>query len=702
MRTLVDELLNQGLITEEQLEEARIKQIGAKKPLQDLLVEMGYVDEGDIVRIMSNIFNMPIAKLDSETVDTSVINLLPYEKAKRYGVFPIRKEGNTLFLAMSDPVDVVAIDEIKSAVNMDVEPLLAAKSDISVNIEKYYNSHDVLYDLFKNLTGADKDNPSENRINKDFALEDNITGGGFGPVTRMMNFLLSDAVGARASDIHIEPQEDIVRIRYRVDGDLREIITLPKKLLAPIVARIKVMSKLNVAENRVPQDGRASVFTHGRKVDIRVSVLPAYYGEKVVLRILDSKQAKINLDELGFNNEDLVYIKEAFRKPQGMVLVTGPTGSGKTSTLYGALNFIKDEAKNIVTIEDPIEYLIEGITQIQVNPVKNLDFAAGLRSILRQDPNVILVGEIRDKETAEIAFRSSLTGHLVLSSLHTTSSVASITRLLDIGIEPYLISSSLIAIIAQRLVKRICPYCKEEYTIPGEIADKFRAHIERLSITKFYGGKGCQRCLFTGFLGRVGVFEILRVNEEIKRMISAKASEEDILKEARKSGLRLLMDAAFEKVAEGITTIEEVANIVDFSQEEAPLSEQKVERREKTKIIVADDEEHIRKVLEMRLKSAGYDVVKANNGKEAVELALKERPDLIIMDVMMPEMDGFEATKVLKSRLETAVIPIMMLTAKKDVDSELKGIDMGADDYMTKPFDGQRLLARVKMLLRRK
>ena len=702
MRTLVEELLNQGLITEEQLEEARIKQIGAKKPLQDLLVEMGFVNEGDIVRIMSNIFSMPIAELDNEKIDKSAVSIVPYELAKRYGIFPIRKEGNTLFIAMSDPVDVVAIDEIKSAVNMDIEPLLASKSDISANIEKYYNSHDVLYDLFKNITGTDKNNPLGDGKNKGFALEDNVTGGKFGPVTRMMNFLLSDAVGARASDIHIEPQEDIVKIRYRIDGDLREIINLPKKLLAPIVARIKVMSKLNVAESRISQDGRASVFTHGRKIDVRVSILPAYYGEKVVLRILDGKQAMINIDELGFEKDDLIYIKEILRKPQGMILVTGPTGSGKTSTLYGALNFIRNEAKNIVTIEDPIEYLIEGVTQIQVNPVKNLTFATGLRSILRQDPNVILVGEIRDRETADIAFRSSLTGHLVLSSLHTTNSVASITRLLDIGLEPYLISSSLIAIIAQRLVKKICPYCKAEYKLADDIRDKFKNHIERLSITKFYRGKGCQKCLFTGFLGRVGVFEIFRLGEDIKTMISAKAGEEEILKEARKRGLKLLMEAAFEKVAEGITTIEEIANIVDFSQEEVLPEEPKVRKRERPKIIIADDEEHIRKVLEMRLKSGGYDVIKANNGKEAVELALREKPDLIIMDIMMPEMDGFEATKALKSRLETAVIPIMMLTAKKDVDSELKGIDIGADDYMTKPFDGQRLLARVKMLLRRK
>ncbi len=701
MKALIEELLREGLITQAQLEEAEIKQIGAKKPLQDLLVEMGFVKEEDIIRILSNIFHMPIAKLDPSSIDPQAVNAIPYDLAKRYGVFPIRKENNTLFLAMSDPVDVVAVDEIKAQINMEIEPLLATKSDIDACIEKYYNSHDVLYDLFKNLAIEEK---------KVCPLEEGPDGllipakesPQYGPVTRMMNFLLSDAVSNRASDVHIEPQENSVRIRYRVDGDLRDVIEVPKQLLSPIVARIKVMSNLDLAEERKPQDGRTSIFSHGRKIDIRVSVLPTYYGEKVVLRILDNKQAKIQLETLGFNEEQLRLVKDMCRKPQGIVLVTGPTGSGKTSTLYGAINFIKNDAKNIITIEDPIEYLIEGITQIQINPIKNFTFATGLRSILRQDPNVILVGEIRDKETAEISFRAALTGHLVLSSLHTTGAVPTITRLLDIGLEPYLIASSLVVIIAQRLVKRVCIHCKETYEPNKEIIEKVQPYLDKLRVEKFYHGRGCNNCLFTGFFDRVGIFEILTVTDEIKRLITDRKEEKVILEAAQKEGFKMLLEDGIAKAAEGITTLEEVAKVVDIGL----VEKKEVSFDEQTKraplILIADDEEHIRRILEVRLKSAGYDVIKASNGKEAVELAIKEKPDLIIMDIMMPQMDGFQATKTLKSRLETAIIPVMMLTAKKDIDSELKGIDMGADDYMTKPFDGQRLLARVKMLLRRK
>jgi len=697
LKALIEELLKEGLITEAQLEEAEIKQIGAKKPLQDLLVEMGFIKEEDLIKVLSNMFHMPIAKLDPASIDPSVIELIPYDVAKRHGIFPLRKEDNTLFLAMSDPVDVVAVDEIKAQINMEVEPLLATKSDIETCIEKYYNSHDILYDLFKNIIMEEAKMIPQGR--KDGSMKSQeVTE--YGPVTRMMNFLLSDAISARASDVHIEPQEHIVRIRYRVDGDLKDVIELPRQLLSPIVARIKVMSNLDLAEERKPQDGRTSIFVQGRKIDVRVSVLPTYYGEKVVLRILDNNQAKIQLEKLGLDDNQLGLIKNFCMKPQGIILVTGPTGSGKTSTLYAAINFIKSETKNIITIEDPIEYLIEGVTQIQINPIKNLTFASGLRSILRQDPNVILVGEIRDKETAEISFRAALTGHLVLSSLHTTGAIASITRLLDIGLEPYFISSSLIVIVAQRLAKCICSYCKESYTPPEEIVTKVKPYLDKLVIDKFYRGRGCEKCLFSGYFDRIGIFEILPITEEIKRLIANRASEEDIFKAAQKEGFKTLIEDGLEKVTRGLTTLEEVVKVVDIAEKlEPPLSK---EERKVPKILVADDEEHIQRILEVRLKSAGYEVIKASNGKEAVALVMREKPDLIIMDIMMPEMDGFQATKILKSRLETALIPIMMLTAKKDVDSELKGIDMGADDYMTKPFDGQRLLARIKMLLRRK
>jgi len=383
-----------------------------------------------------------------------------------------------------------------------------------------------------------------------------------------------------------------------------------------------------------------------------------------------------------------------------MVLVAGPTGCGKTSTLYAALNSVKSETKNIITVEDPIEYLISGVTQMQINPVKDVTFANTLRSVLRQDPNVILVGEIRDKETAEIAFRASLTGHLVFSTVHTNNSVSSVTRLLDIGLEPYLISSSLVLITAQRLIRLICPHCKEKYTPDKKLMDKFKIYIDKFGVKEFYRGRGCEQCGFSGFSGRSAIFELLKMSEKIKGLISAKASEESIFKEALKSGLRPLAESGIEKVAKGITALEEIAKVVEVV-EEREVAGIRREVRKTPKILAADDEEDILKVLEKRLSSAGYEVIKARDGKEAVEYAVKERPDLIVMDVLMPNMDGFAATKLLRSKLETATIPILMLTAKKDKKSEIKGLDYGADDYMTKPFDKDKLLARIKMLLKR-
>jgi len=696
------------LITEEQLKDAQIKQLGAKKPLQELLVEMGFINEADLLRVTSEIFKMPVFGLQAEAIDASAVKVLPYEVAKRYGVFPVKKKDNTLVVAMSDPKDVVALDDLRSLTGFSIEPVLSAKSDISLNIEKYYQSDEMLYDVLKNVVEhkkADGDEEEDYGLRTGFDV--GTLSGQHAPVSKFINLVLSDAVKARASDIHMEPQEKAFKVRYRIDGDLKDIIDVPSKLLSPLVARLKVMSDLDLAETRKAQDGRFSISSRGRKVDIRVSVIPTYYGERIVLRILDPQEAKTELDKLGFRQEELSILKDTCKSAQGMVLVTGPTGSGKTSTLYAALNYLKSSEKNIITIEDPVEYLIGGINQIQVNPIKDVTFATGLRSILRQDPNVILVGEIRDKDTADIAFRASLTGHLVLSTLHTNNAVASITRLLDIGLESYLISSALILIAAQRLLKVNCKDCITEYTPPSELLEKFKSYIEKFEIRKFHRGKGCQKCNFTGFFGRTAIFELLKINEDVRVLIADKAPEETILKEARKSGLRLLAESGIEKVSLGLTTLEEVGKVVDVVREAvsepvtAPVAAKEEKPPSRARILIVDDEEHILKILEARLKSAGYDCIKAKNGREAVERAVKERPDIIIIDVMMPEMDGFQATKILKSQLETAAIPVMMLTAKKDTESEVKGIELGADDYMSKPFDGARLLARVKMLLRR-
>jgi len=485
---------------------------------------------------------------------------------------------------------------------------------------------------------------------------------------------------------------------------------IPLAMLNALVARVKILAELDITETRKPQDGRSSLSFNDRKIDLRISVIPTFHGEKIVIRILDLTQARTDLDAIGFDKKELGIFQEAISSPQGIVLVTGPTGSGKTSTLYAALKFIKNEKRNIVTIEDPIEYLIEGINQIQVNPIKDVTFANGLRSILRQDPNVILVGEIRDQETAEIAFRSALTGHLVLSTLHTNSTISAVTRLMDLALEPYLIASSIVVIVAQRLVRKICSSCIEEYTPPPALLERYRAEIQAAHIERFYRGKGCLQCDYTGYLGRIAVFEILKVTDQVRSLIAKKAGEAAIFQEGRKNGMKLLIDSALGKVQEGLTTLDELAKVasrVEVEKEPEPSSARaegviSEPLRARPCLLVVDDEDDLRKILEKRLMDTGFDVLTAVNGQEAVESAMRSHPDLIIMDVMMPVLDGIQSTRILRSKLETAAIPIIMLTAKRAKEDELEGLEAGADDYISKPYDKDKLLARIKILLKRK
>ena len=702
---LIAGLVKEGLVTNEQVEDARQKQAGAKRPIQELLVEMGFVKEEDVIKTASEVFKMPVADLDKERTEPEAVKKVPYEKARRYGVCPLRIEGGSLVLAMSDPQDMIAIDDISFITGLPVKRVLSPKSQISELVARLYQSDDVLYDLLKNIVDDTKVGLARESETVGHAVGiDELKEGG-SPIVKLINLILSDAIKSRASDIHVEPQEDLVEVRYRIDGDLKNIMKVPKKMQARLVARIKIMADLDIAEIRKPQDGRTRITANGVKTDLRISIIPAFHGEKVVLRLLGTGKAGLKLEQIGFPPKELQIYKEAIVRPQGMILVTGPTGSGKTSTLYATLNQIKSEKKNIITIEDPIEYLIDGLNQIQTNPFKDVTFATGLRSILRQDPNVILVGEIRDRETADIAFRSSQTGHLVFSTLHTNNAIATITRLMDIGLEPYLIASSLIIIIAQRLVRVICPHCKEEYVPDAKLLAGFAGLAGGREIRKAYKGKGCEKCAFTGYFDRVAIIELLNITDKIRELITRKASEGEILEEAKKDGFRSLAEAGMEKVIMGITTLEEVAKVAGAAKE-APLAEASpapgpAAVSGATKILVADDEEDILKVIGMRLKSAGYEVIMARNGKEAVEFAFRDKPDLIVMDVMMPILSGFDATKMLRSRLETATVPILMLTARKDKEGELEGLDAGADDYMTKPFDKDKLLARIKMLLRR-
>lgn len=680
MVSLLDTLVGEHLITPEQLEDALNKQKGAQRPIQEIMVELEFISEEKLLGVSSALCKMPTANLDLEMIDKMAMTKVPFELAKRYGVFPIRMQDGALVVAMSDPSDVLALDDISKVANMEIRPVVARKSQISDYIERCYQLDNALYDLFKNIgLSAAAQTTGEN---------------GEAPVVKLIDIVFKDAIRSRASDIHIEPQQAGINLRYRIDGYLKDIITIPLVMNSRIASRIKVLGELDIAESRKSQDGRMAIIVENRKIDVRISIIPTFYGEKIVLRLLDLKEAKVALEEIGFRQQEKDVVIKAGSFPQGMVLVTGPTGSGKTSTLYAILNHIKNQTNNIVTIEDPIEYLIDGLNQMQVNFLKDLTFANGLRSILRQDPNVVLVGEIRDRETADIAFRASLTGHLVFSTLHTNSAVASIDRLIDIGLEPYLVASSLALVISQRLVRLICPQCKSEYSPDKSLIERFK-----ITADKFYTGRGCPHCDFTGFYGRTAIFELLSINEKMRSLISNRAQPRILLEEAGEAGFLALSESARQKVVDGLTTVEEIARII-VMDELAPADVCQ-DKSNKTKIVIVDDEEVNNRLIEECLKQDGYEIMAAGDGEKAVELVARERPDLVVMDVMMPRMNGFEAVKILRSQLVSATIPIVMLTSMADKENELKGIDLGADDYITKPFDGDKLRSRIKMLLRR-
>lgn len=572
MSSLTTQLIKDRLVTPERLQELRNRCFSEKKPIQDLLVDTGCIKEDDLFLTAKKVFPGEAIDLEKFPIEVDVSKLVPIEKAVYYGVFPLKKEKDTLVLAMSDPSDLIAREDISFITDLNIAPLLATKSQISKFIKKSYNAPDSVQEILKSTISdthieliADERLSSEEIIDLAKSNPDDTS------FIRLVNKIIHDAIERRASDIHIEPQEKIIDVRYRIDGYLTSVIKIPREFHARLAARIKILGKLDIAEQRKVQEGRIKLLIGEKEIDLRISVIPIFHGEKIVMRILASNNMQFSLESIGLETDDLEMYENAIHKTQGVILVTGPTGSGKTTTLYATLQHIKSESKNIVTIEDPIECLIEGVNQLQLNRFKDVTFTNGLRSILRQDPDVILVGEIRDKETAEIAFRASLTGHLVFSTLHTNNAASSITRLLDIGLEPYLISSSIILFVAQRLVRVICPHCKEEYTPEKKILNKFANYLRHIHVRKFYKGKGCPQCNHSGFFGRVSIFEMLRVDEKIKALIFNRASEDVILKESVSNGMRTLVQSGVLKVAAGITTLDEIAKVTDVLEQEGQL-----------------------------------------------------------------------------------------------------------------------------------
>ena len=568
MSKIISRLLMKNLITRETLLEMKKNCLVAKKPVQDLLIESGAIQEDAFLAAAREAGQFTVLDLSQIPVDPELLKLIPCDRAKYYGAFPVKKDHDSLVIAMSDPSDIVACDELRFLTDMNIKPVLSKKSQITECINTHYRLEHPVQEMLQNtLDDARVELTHEHALAKEEIADLANVSADDNSLVRLVNKLICDAVEGRASDIHIEPQEKIVEIRYRIDGYLKSVIKIPRELHARLTTRIKIMAKLDIAERRTAQDGRIKAILDDKKIDLRVSIIPLYYGEKIVLRILGDNNAPLELGQLGLEQDDLEIFKSALSKIRGVILVTGPTGSGKTTSLYAALRHIKNESINIVTIEDPIEYLIDGINQLQLSRHKDVTFANSLRTILRQDPDAILVGEIRDLETAEVAFQASLTGHLVFSTLHTNTAVSSLTRLMNIGLDPYMISSSLSLVVAQRLIRMICPECRSEYIPDEEILAKFKNYHEIAGIGQFYRGRGCAHCNYSGFYGRTSLFEILKIDESIQNLIFNKVSESVIFRKAVEKGMRTMAEAGIIKVAAGITTLDEVAKVADLREE---------------------------------------------------------------------------------------------------------------------------------------
>jgi len=557
-------LVSKGLLSPEELLEVLNEQREHGGRLGEVLLRLKMLNDEDVTYALAEHLSIEYFRFDDiSKIDMNVARAVPESIAKRFCLVAVREEGGKVVITMADPLNVIAIDTVTLKMKRQIKPAISSPQEIRRAIEAIYHGTDVEEQQLRTIVQTEVD--SEQQPQDDSLLEDtletdisNEVAATKPPVIRFVDLLLSQAVKSRASDIHIEPQENAVAVRMRIDGILRNMVPPAKKMQAAIVARIKILSQMDIAERRLPQDGRFKIKASGRDIDVRVSVIPTIYGEKVVMRILDAAAVNHDLDQLGFEPELLAEFKNMLSQPHGIIIVTGPTGSGKSTTLYSALNYLRDPTKNITTVEDPVEYRLAGINQIQVKPDIDLDFAMCLRAILRQDPDIILIGEIRDKETVEIAIKASLTGHLVLSTFHTNDAPSAISRLIYMGIERYLLASTLNLIVAQRLVRKICKHCKEPVTLNEEILKRLKVNREQSMDTVFYRGRGCPACGGTGYFGRLPIFEFLTVDSAIGEMIIAGTSEAQIKAAIRQKGYSGLLESGVNKMLQGLTTAEEV------------------------------------------------------------------------------------------------------------------------------------------------
>ena len=734
----------EGVLTPELLAELREKATPTATLWQTLVAQKIVSDE-QILTALATRFRLRIANL--QDMDPTAKERVPEQLARRYQIVPLQATDSYLEVATANPFDIDAEKTLAFATAREVRMLLLAPSRIAEKLEELYRSDKAVDKLLEGIETSTelvqlKEAPDEIAASEAEASQR--------PVVRLVDLIISEGILARSSDIHIEPEEGGVAVRYRIDGVLRQVMKIPRQAGLPLISRIKIMSSLDIADRLRPQDGRARVAVNGQPIDLRVSTLPASLGEKIVIRILDARATVKTLDSLGFNTNETAGIKRLLENHEGIILVTGPTGSGKTTTLYSCINLIKSEGVNIVTVEDPVEYRMQGIVQVQVQEKAGLTFASALRSILRQDPNVVLVGEIRDRETAQIAVQASLTGHLVLSTLHTNDAANAVTRLVDIGVEAYKIAAALRGVLAQRLMRKLCPTCKEVWMEAPP--DRVKKWVSKG--TPLYRSAGCPDCAMTGYRGRFSIVEVLTVTPEVERRIAAGETADHIASAARRGGMKGLWESGLEHVLRGESTLDELTRVVDIPHEDDPPSGPPAAPRTRgkggvplphpsahgtavaeadgrsahevlaggfelleepepprisgphglpaRKVLLVDDEDSLRKVVKDLLERDGYIVAEARDGVQALDQVDRVGPDIIVLDLNMPGLDGYGVLSHLRSRPATADIPVIVLTAKSDEDNEVRVFEMGADDFLTKPFRARALSARLEAVLGRR
>ena len=734
-----------------------VREDAGKTPvsLWDALVARRILSDEQILEAVAKRFRYPVA--DFALLDPKVKDVISEQVARRFHVLPLRLTDSYLDVATANPFDIDAEKMLAFASGREVRLSLAAPSRIRDRLDELYRgTEDVVSRLLGNM---DQDAEVSQLSDEDDDVGASADEASNAPIVRLVDMMIADGISSRASDIHIEPVDGGVVVRYRIDGVLRQVMKIPRNAGLPLISRIKILSSLDIADRRRPQDGRARVSVNGSPVDLRVSTLPSASGEKVVIRILNQKATVLSLPSLGLYPDEQELIKSLLYNKEGVLLVTGPTGSGKTTTLYSALRLIQGEGVNIVTVEDPVEYKLgENIVQVQTNEKAGLTFASALRSILRQDPDVVLVGEIRDSETASIAVQASLTGHLVLSTLHTNDAPNAVTRLVDMGVEAYKLGSALRGVVAQRLMRRLCPVCADVATDAEQVPARLRRFIPEG--VKLKRAVGCPECAMTGYRGRFSIVEILVMTPELERRIGTGATADRIAEAARANGMRSLWESGLRHVLDGESTVEELLRVTDVPAEDrdagvrrdtpvpplrpsrasgavamppvtvvpppaampsggtaAPVLDFDLDlieddmppaaaapdgRSRGITVLLVEDEDQLRRVMKDLLEREGYRVAEARDGIQALDQVDRHAPDLVMLDLNLPGLDGYGVLKHLRSRPATSRIPVIVLTAKGDEDNEVRVFELGADDFLTKPFRARALSARLEAVLSRR